>query len=472
MAIKLTVGQKARRELLKFKAQGTIKQAGIGLALLSLIAGLYAAGGWLIWGSSFQGAIGHIITAFVLLFIIAVAVVHILNIKLNFDSLRDLEVTPIDRSTQEGIFIAVREGLIGNGSRLDICANGSGATNPAVNKILLTNRPALTFAESTGQWLAYDEKDHSSNQLKEFVLDDATHKGRRVSNDSKIRLETDITAIAGNMFTGPYELKKTDYLSGLMTNDIAWAIACRTNRPTMVEPQDIASGGIERFLELTVENNKLLNARLKDLRESDMSNQIGVSTLAFSSKGHLMIVLQRHEAVQSGGLDAPSGSGSLDWSDIVACRKNSPNCNLIDLIEFGAKRELMEECGLKEDECDVRLFAYTRAVHRGGKPEFYCIGRIYLDSLSITRRSDREFYTRDVSMLGSGRISASVSIEQKLGVLFRSLAVEGYDTTALARRARMSFPLEHAGKLLVEACADKESLEAITTFLLPNIPKN
>jgi hypothetical protein len=116
------------------------------------------------------------------------------------------------------------------------------------------------------------------------------------------------------------------------------------------------------------------------LADAQISNQLGCSTLAISDDGHLLIVLQSKFNFQSVGLLAPSGSGSMDWSDI-----KSSGCedDLLSLVSFGAQRELREECALNSDIDDRRYIpsavlpiAFTRMLHRGGKPEFYFIGRV------------------------------------------------------------------------------------------------
>jgi hypothetical protein len=88
-------------------------------------------------------------------------------------------------------------------------------------------------------------------------------------------------------------------------------------------------------------------------------------------QGHVFVVIQGAGSVQSPGLLAPSGSGSLDWSDYVEHGGK--------FVSAGMMRELFEETTHKNGwsalvdrgHAYTLLTGYGRMLHRGGKPEFY-----------------------------------------------------------------------------------------------------
>ena len=116
--------------------------------------------------------------------------------------------------------------------------------------------------------------------------------------------------------------------------------------------------------------------RMKSLEASQCANAVGVSTLAFTNDGYMVLWEQSEVAQQSEGCLAPSGSGSLDSTDLRAA-------SLKDTLTHGMERELREECSEKGTILDGRevgatkLIAYFRWLRRGGKPEFCGISRVY-----------------------------------------------------------------------------------------------
>ena len=100
-----------------------------------------------------------------------------------------------------------------------------------------------------------------------------------------------------------------------MTDQLAWNVVCSRKRsPGGVNPERIIWDGTSAFIE---EKSSAQGWRLMGLGEASISNQLGSPTLAFSNDGHLMIVHQSKDNLQSKDWLAPSGSGSLDWADIA-----------------------------------------------------------------------------------------------------------------------------------------------------------
>jgi len=114
----------------------------------------------------------------------------------------------------------------------------------------------------------------------------------------------------------------------------------------------------------------IFNSRgeMRSFRHSRMANTIGVSTLAFTSDGKLLLVYQTGHTAGSPGLIAPSGSGALEPRDVPDVK--SPV--LQDIILAGANRELMEECNISDADIEdgAEVIGYGRWVSRGAMPEF------------------------------------------------------------------------------------------------------
>lgn len=110
------------------------------------------------------------------------------------------------------------------------------------------------------------------------------------------------------------------------------------------------------------------NGELCSLNESTIANIVGVSTLAISTDGKIIVVMQNRMSSSSSFLNAPSGSGSIDEEDMDNCE------TLNDLVTCGAIRELREEVGIPEDLLtETKVIGYSRWLERGGKPEFFAV---------------------------------------------------------------------------------------------------
>jgi len=128
------------------------------------------------------------------------------------------------------------------------------------------------------------------------------------------------------------------------------------------------------------------NGIILGFQESKCSNHIGVSTLAFTSDGKMVITIQSAESAQSAKLLAPSGSGSADLNDL----KQQPK-TFQTFIASAMERELLEECGIINDGDELgkaHLIGFARLLNRGGKPEFFGVSflNVPFDSLRITSK--------------------------------------------------------------------------------------
>jgi 8-oxo-dGTP pyrophosphatase MutT (NUDIX family) len=161
-------------------------------------------------------------------------------------------------------------------------------------------------------------------------------------NNRKVGLASDISA----SIEGEISVYKVDYFDSLLTNEIAGK-ACHVGN-TDVFKVDFP----------VLEAQSLASVHW-------LANHIGVSTLliAGTKEKFIYIQYQNHGNNASGGMMAPSGSGSLEWKDC------SPAFNAS--LMSGMVRELSEELGV-EKIVDLRtvVMGFFRWYDRALKPEF------------------------------------------------------------------------------------------------------
>lgn len=158
------------------------------------------------------------------------------------------------------------------------------------------------------------------------------------------------------------------YFDTFLTNELSLSVLEMEGRPAV----DFRSA----FPVSRTDDGKIV---LSTLALSGMDDHVGISTLALSRDGFLIMWQQSRRAEQSQLLRVPSGSGSSDYNDL---RGNSLNST----IAYGMQREVTEETLLKqkgfrpEDIGSTRLLGFFRWVRRGGKPEFVGITRLNLEA--------------------------------------------------------------------------------------------
>ncbi|MET7879486.1 hypothetical protein [Micromonospora profundi] len=127
--------------------------------------------------------------------------------------------------------------------------------------------------------------------------------------------------------------------------------------------------------------------RLIPFRRSRLANIIGVSTLAFTTDGQLLLVSQTPENMGSPGLLAPSGSGALEPKDMP---HNMADWTIQTIVINGAERELQEECHLEANEIQgSAVVGHGRWISRGAMPEFCAATLLRLTGDQMLDRSVR-----------------------------------------------------------------------------------
>jgi len=344
----------------------------------------------------------------------------------------------------EGITIA----LTRNGWRTEDFERGQGCTNPDFNRLLVLNPPSIRINVLNDPW----------NALSRFDADLLTFslaKGRGDANpDKKVRIASDF---AGR---DRVDLQETDYFSSLMTDQQAWTcVRTKALQKDGMTPERVLWDGISAFIDTAT-------GSLKGFSDALISNQLGASTLAFSADGYLMIVHQNDNNRQSANTLAPSGSGSLDWSDVL----NSKASDFLALVKYGAERELREECALDDDASrrgniisKIKITSFVRMLHRAGKPEFYCLGLLGATADKIRGRKP-ERYVEEV--LKPEMAHAIWNIGRPSSEIAR--VCQAYlDEVLRHRQGRipLSYPLEHALKLTIELCQDWQAGPVLDQFI-------
>jgi 8-oxo-dGTP pyrophosphatase MutT (NUDIX family) len=140
------------------------------------------------------------------------------------------------------------------------------------------------------------------------------------------------------------------------------------------------------------------DGRLLPLSATGLGNQVGISTVALTTDGWMVLVHQSASSHSSPGLVAPSGSGCLEPQDVEGRGR------LTDVVAAGMERELREELGLvsaamREVRLETTVLGYGRWLEKGAKPEFYGFSRIHAAMRELDVRidvSEREFVTEHV----------------------------------------------------------------------------
>jgi hypothetical protein len=358
-----------------------------------------------------------------------------------------------------------------SGGRTDSCAEGHGITFPTLNSRIV-NAEKFPLTIDAG-WYAYAEHHGENTSRVPSLLNNrrryvALSSSGLHSNDSKVRLSTDLEQIGAN---DNVRLQKTDYLSSLMTDGIAFT---RINATMFGGEITNLSDGLSHFY-----NRK--DKSLRPLSDNFCSNQIGASTLAFTTDGKLVVYYQTASNAHSGNMFVPSGSGSFNWWN----RWGKAPADLLDLVNSEALRELREESGLdsrlmspaswfRQVDCKIMPFAFTKLLHRGGKPEFFCIGKIdcSLDKIMAVRvsRSEKKFTEK---LAFHGDIEFAVPRLDYAGLTGQKITefCDKYLSEFQNRRNKgtesggCSYQLEHGLILLKEAAADPSQATKVADFL-------
>lgn len=200
--------------------------------------------------------------------------------------------------------------------------------------------------------------------------------GKGFFNEKKLCLSNNI-AVSQDI-----KCHKGTYYDTFLTNHIAGK-KLRSNRDNSI----IADAS--SFLPVEYTKRGLI---LQDITKSVMNNEIGVSTLGFTSDNYLVMWNQNRLAQSSSGLLVPMGSGSCDWNDV-----DTVNWSFNTTITNAMQRELWEESGSiilgKHYKAigDTRLIGFFRWIKKGGKPEFVGITKLNIEYNALKSEKSEVF---------------------------------------------------------------------------------
>jgi len=309
------------------------------------------------------------------------------------------------------------------------------------------------------EWLAYTEEHGPTaagvqDDLRRFVILGA--QGLQ-SNDRKIRLARDLVLQDGKF--EPVEVERTDYVSSLMTDGLSFS---RINHVPFGGARQLTDG-LNHFFDP--------QTGLHPLSLSRNSNQIGASTIAFTKDGVCVVLLQTSANQYSGNTYVPTGSGSIDWADAEYC---SDPTNLISIVEYGALRELTEECGIrKRVRRYLKPYAFCRLVHRGGKPEFFFVCLIDEKFETINRwqvkRAERRFtnkYTENIDLAKLRTINFdALDLAAEIRRVYDAIR-----DSAIKNDLTVSYQLEHGLLLLEQVCSTSVGTQELQTLFNKRSP--
>jgi hypothetical protein len=103
---------------------------------------------------------------------------------------------------------------------------------------------------------------------------------------------------------------------------------------------------------------------------SQVNNHAGVSTIAFSDDGYMVIYRQGEDTHIDSGFLVASGNGSCDWGDVQSA-------SLLNTVKFSMERELREEGFVKKHhQLETKVTGFFRWIRASGKPQFVGITRM------------------------------------------------------------------------------------------------
>lgn len=238
-----------------------------------------------------------------------------------------------------------------------------------INSMLYTN--SLEIKDEGTFVLSEEIKD-----MVPFSLEREFKKDKVIYNSNLIRLSDDIFLSEEK----PIRVQKATYFQSISTNGIIDLVI-----------KDMTILGNQRF-----DGKKLLFSdngnELISLSESYCANILGGSTLAITKDNYLILQIQAKKSHINKNNLSPSGSGSTDYQDLkIINKRGNKKIYFQDLAIITMERELCEECNIEKYKKHLysKVIGYSRLLERGGKPDFFGITYIDINSSEI-RESFKE----------------------------------------------------------------------------------
>lgn len=251
---------------------------------------------------------------------------------------------------------------------------------------LLPSSPATVRWSSAPYRLPASISRHAYDVLRQTASSPNIFNGRVVRQDEDL---TSAILSSG----GSIGMRKTDYFALKCTNYLLnWRVFRKGTNELLLDGGSLISDA----------------GRLRSMAESELANSICASTLAFTSDGKAILILQSAIAESSNGRLAPSGSGSVDLRDVRGIRWHRRRKLLTSVVRDAMERELCEEAHVRKDEIDwTEVIGYYRWLNMGGKPEYSGITQLNVSSVELRDRSVRWSETRFVKAIFFGDVDLS-----------------------------------------------------------------
>lgn len=252
------------------------------------------------------------------------------------------------------------------------------------------------LSETTNSYVAWNEINQDLDEsLKILALKQKANSFRRFTDDKKIAIVKTNINKANGMAEPVLHIKvaKTLYYASYLRNDFHRDFAYDG-----VDESNQMGDGVNWSPFVTVTGNGGKKVVLADFDYEKNSYHIGVNTLAVTLDGYVCLWKQKN-GERSVGRVAPTGSGSMDWSDMKCMRDNVFN----DAVIYGAERELREESFSKTvrkqlmnlSKAGLCLKSSIIGLYRwgslGGLPGFILITLVPLKYSDITQAGKEAF---------------------------------------------------------------------------------
>ena len=264
------------------------------------------------------------------------------------------------------------------------------------------------------------------------------NENRRVFNGRCVRMNTDLRPQSGGESI-EITMSPTSYFDFICSNELfRYKVSDRRSAP---ELKTLGELGLVDY------DNKFF-----DLSGSRLANVVGVSIVALTKDGYLILTRQTSYNSVNADLLLSTGSGSLDLRDVEVCRsKNSIErgqdlkMDLDDLISAGMLREMEEESGISKANCtDTQIVGYSRWLDRGGKPEFYGFTVLNLDYEEVLRRKVKGL-EKAYSKNSEGVRAKDLQWDEISNLQFESLGKELSKSVALPLAFNLRAIAKHLG---------------------------
>ncbi|MFZ6746140.1 hypothetical protein ACO0LC_23175, partial [Undibacterium sp. JH2W] len=305
----------------------------------------------------------------------------------------------------------------------------------------------------------YEKKVLQNNTLYWDDFEEYLKIFARKNPSKRLFLESKIALNSGfNDSTDIVEIGRTSYFTSIITNEACTSQMLRNSR-ILSDFRTIYPYNLES-------KNGQQTGNLLPLEQSELSNHLGISTLALTKDRYLIIHRQNQLAMHSSGYLVPSGSGSLDWKDKSA----SGSKDFLDVVKYGMVRELCEEISsekaasttyLRSLSKKTLIIGYFRWVSRAGHPEYIGISQIDVNVSSVQSNSDEVESTSNSELKVKPWTNSVGSCSELIDICSKTLALDNVSVPLAAILTQLE-------KILRGSLGDEAKKQVIDLWGLKN----